>query len=264
MLVLLPLLLGCPKQTTEVVDPVAALLRRADEAWTARASVGLEAAEEPLDQAYALAPYDPEVLWRLVRHQVTVGLAEPTPRASLYAFAEGRSLGIACLDTEPLFARQRRDDLPAALGELRPEHDPCVAWTAMAWSRWIVAHGGAAASLDLPRAEALADRAAELGDPGLAALGRWSEGLLLLAAPSWAGGAPEQGLSTLQGLLDDADAVHLHVDRLRYGGDALSTTERRAALQALQSLDTSAPDHRTAYEAVAPSPAPSDQEEPIP
>jgi len=246
-LLLTACLLGCPKRGPVQTDPVAELLRQSDVAWERRGELGLEASEEPLDQAYVLEPRNPDVLWRLVRHQVTVGLSEESPRAALYAFAEGRSLGVACLDAVPMVAQARRVSWDDAIEQITPEQQPCVAWTALVWARWIAAHGGNAASLDLPRARLLADTSLTYSRDELSELGRWADGLLLATIPEWAGRSVPFGLSQLDRVRNRRrQEVHLHADRLLYAASALTADEIADALQELRSLDTSAADHAAA------------------
>lgn len=239
-------LLGCPKSGTVETDPLEVLLQRVDRAWADRATLGLEASEEPLDQAYGIAPRHPEVLWRLVRNQITLGLAESTPRAAAYAFAEGRSLGIACLDTVPAVAATRRTSWADALTQVPTSHRPCVAWTGLAWARWMAAMGGGASSLDLPRAQALAESAqSDSGD--LQALGLWADGLLYSTIPEWAGHSDAFGLSRLDRVRDHwpSDPV-VQADRLLFAGDAIPADQRSADLANLRALDTRAADHAAA------------------
>jgi len=264
------LLAGCPKRSTEESSPVAALLQQCDHAWERRGEAGLEASEEPLDAAFALAPNDPEVLWRLVRQQVTVGLAEETDRAALYAFAEGRSLGVKCLDAVPQVAAARKDSWETAMEELTAAQQPCVAWTALAWARWIAAHGGGSAALDIPNARLLADTSLTFDDDDLSTLGRWADGLMLTTIPNWAGRSVPFGLIQLDRVRNRRrDDLHLHADRLLFAGSELDADEQRVALQEIRTLDASAPDHaralqrvEAAYAAPAGAPALSDDEAP--
>jgi len=243
--------MGCPKRTTDDSSPVAALLQQTDQAFGRRGEVGIEASSEPLEQAYALAPNDPEVLWRLVRQQVIVGLAEPTDRAALYAFAEGRSLGIRCLDAVPQVAQARAESWELAMEALTPRQQPCVAWTSLAWARWIALHGGGAAALDLTRARLLADTSITFDDDGLSTLGRWADGLMLATIPDWAGRSVEFGLTQIDRVRNRRrDDLHTHADRLLVASEALSAEEIRSALQEIRTLDARAADHARALERV--------------
>ena len=243
--------LGCPKRVTTDTSPVAALLAQCDQAWERRGMAGIEASEEPLDQAYALDPDNPDVLWRLVRQQVTIGLAEETERASTYAFAEGRSLGVRCLDAVPRVAQARAQSWELAMEELTPAQEPCVAWTSIAWARWIAAHGGGASALDLPRARLLADTSITFDSDELSTLGRWADGLLLATIPDWAGRSPSFGKTQLDRVRNRRrDDLHVHADRLLLVRDELGAEDVRTSLEEIRTLDATAPDHARALERV--------------
>lgn len=234
---------ACAGRRQSGLDPLDALLAAADAAWEDRAQIGLEAALEPLQQAYGMAPDDPKVLWRLVRHHHAAGLVEETPRAALYAWAEARSLGIHCIEQEPRVASARRTrGWDAALQLTTEEQAPCVAWTSLVWARWIANFGADAAATDLPTARAFAGIAEGLDDESKA-LGGWASAILDASGPDWAGGNTAAGLQKFEGLLKERprDAV-LHVDRLQWCGGLLSESYRQKAEAELAALPAATPE----------------------
>jgi len=244
---------GCVRRQQTLEDPVAPLLLAADEAWAERDRVGLEAAEEPLQEAYGLDPHRPEVLWRLVRHQHALGWTEPTDRARLFAWAEGRSMGLDCLATDPEVdsLRLTRGWVAALAAVDTPATEPCVAWTAMVWSRWIALLGAGATAVDLPTVRALADRAAGAEAADRALNGRWSQALLDATAPRWAGGDPTEALATLEVLVQHHPSeLLLQVDRLRVTGDILTPPYRAKLLEELKRATPDTPEERAAIAAL--------------
>ncbi|MBT3222983.1 MAG: hypothetical protein HN348_28240, partial [Proteobacteria bacterium] len=173
------LLFGCPRRDSESgVTRTPAWVRDADRAWEERGD-SFEEAEDLLHQAYADNQRQTDVLWRLVRLQVAKGLAAEEKRQSQYAFAEGRSLGLQCLDLDPAF-QQRRVELgwPNALEVVQPERVHCLTWTTLAWVKWVQAHGAEAAALDIATLDELINAAnlvATDEDRGLLA---WAAGIL--------------------------------------------------------------------------------------
>ncbi len=243
---------GCLRRQQNVDDPVLPLLDAADEAWRERDRVGLEAAEEPLQEAYGLAPHRPEVLWRLVRLHHASGFTEPTDRARLFAWAEARSLGLDCLSTDPEVAAARQNrGWPEAIGQVEgEEEEACMAWTSLVWARWMAVMGTGAASVDLPVARALAGRSAALSDRQLAFLGSWSTALLDATAPQWAGGDRTEALADFELLVQQRPTeVLLQVDRLRWTEQALTPRYRQELTDALRGAKPDSPEARAAVDA---------------
>ncbi|NCG17490.1 MAG: hypothetical protein GWP91_00555 [Rhodobacterales bacterium] len=209
----------------------------ADRHWDARGEEGLELAESSLVDAWHRRGDQPEVIWRLVRLHVVRGLMESNRRAAVDRYAEARALGIRCLESSPAF-RQRRSEasLRAALPFLDASRMPCVAWTALAWSRWMVELGGEAAAMDLDELDALIAHASASEEPRQRSIALWSRGLVAASRPSWAGGDEEAALIELQRAVDRApQQLWRQVDLMRLvanpQGDEALIADIRAALQ---------------------------------
>jgi hypothetical protein len=91
-----------------------------------------------------------------------------------------------------------------------------VAWTALAWARWVGLVGPEAAALDRDAVLALGRWSRASGRQEVSGLGAWALGVVAGAAPSWGGdGAPDRALANLQhareagvgGLWIDADQL---------------------------------------------------------
>jgi len=243
---------GCLRRQQNVDDPVLPLLDAADEAWRERDRVGLEAAEEPLQEAYGLASHRPDVLWRLVRLHHATGFTEPTDRARLFAWAEARSLGLDCLGAEPEIAaaRQNRGWIEAIDLVQGDDEEACMAWTSLVWARWMAVMGTGAASVDLPVSRALAERSASLSDRQLAFLGSWATALLDATAPTWAGGDRTGALADFELLVQQRPTeVLLQVDRLRWTEPALTPGYRGELTEALRQAKPDSPEARAAQAA---------------
>lgn len=156
-------LTGCAARrhaADEVVDP---RLAEADRLWEARSQRGLE----PVDRAVTAGLRKPGAsdvpwLWRHARLLVERGTTEEaTPRVALDSYATARSQALDCLESLPGWqARRTSYGLESALELVDPAREPCVAWGAVAWARWVALFGADAAALDLPEIRLLAQRAA--------------------------------------------------------------------------------------------------------
>ena len=78
------------------------LLVRADAVWERRDVYGLEEVEAAIAQHVTRRGETPGNLWRLARVRVAQGLSEDSDRAALERFADGRALGMRCLDLSQL------------------------------------------------------------------------------------------------------------------------------------------------------------------
>lgn len=167
---------------------LARLLAAADAAWDDRLALGYDAAARPLLEAFAAAPDDPDVQWRLARWRLAEGLATDDPALARSSFAEARAVAVGCVERDPGFAaRKARGGWVSALTGLEPERVPCAAWGALAWSRWLERHGPEAASLDLPAIDALVDAGHAADDPAVRGIADWAGGLVDAIRPEWAG-----------------------------------------------------------------------------
>jgi hypothetical protein len=137
------------RRTGPSISDPAGLISRADVAWNDRTE-GFDTTGGILAEAYSLQPRNPDVLWRLVRMHVAEGISDSNRRRRIYAFAEARSLGLECLDADPVFA-QRRMELgwANALEGVHADRSQCLTWTVLAWARWMSEMGPSATALDL-------------------------------------------------------------------------------------------------------------------
>lgn len=191
---------GCPKRAEEVVDPIAPLLADADAAWEARGENGFDPVAAALDRAFATQPDNPNVLWRLVRLNIGLGLAAEEEQAALDAYATARAIGVQCLGAGAALQRQlpNADEAPV-LPRITAAEEPCVAWTALAWARWIAGFGARAAAVDVPAVQLLIDRAEPTDVEGVA---RWARGILLATMPPEDGGDPDAATQLLLGIAE--------------------------------------------------------------
>ncbi len=225
-LVILVALAGCPawRSRAEVEDPVDGLLRRADAAWAQRLDEGYQPARELLREAHGLGARDPRALWRLARLEVEQGMAAEGRDQARSAYGLARSVGMECLETDPVFAQRRVEvGWEGALEALDPSLATCQLWTTVAWVRWAELMGGEAASLDLPVVHLFVSRAAGPWEPAPTAwtvqsahLVPWSEGVLAATRPR----AEGQDLELARARLLDAAAtgageLMVHADLLR-------------------------------------------------
>ena len=132
-----------------------------------------------------------------------------------------------------------------------PTVDPCVAWTARVWSRWLAVLGPGAAAVDLPIARAFADRASDAKEEDLQVLAMWSTALLDATAPAWADGDPTGGLGALEVLIQrHPNALLLHVDRLRFTSAILTPHYRAELVEQLRSARPDTPEERAGVDAL--------------
>lgn len=189
---------GCAGRRVEVtVDPA---LVAADRAWDDRAATGYDPVERALTAGLRQTDSDvgaPDAPWRWRRARLFVerGIAaEATPQEALERYGEARSEAMRCLEAVPGWSVRREEaGLDAALTLVGPDQEPCVAWAALAWSRWIAVFGANAAALDVDEARVLAVHAA--AGPS-AEVGSWASALLDAVAPRAGGDAAgrESGL----------------------------------------------------------------------
>ena len=169
---------------TALPDP---LLVRADAMWDQRDVHGLDEVEAAIAQHVKRRGETPGNLWRLARVRVAEGLRADSDRAALEKYAEGRALGMRCLDLSPGFRQRRVDaDLRQALRFIEEVHVPCAAWATLGWARWVHIMGGDAASMDLDDLEGLARHVALVGEVPERSVGLWAQALTHLARPAWA------------------------------------------------------------------------------
>lgn len=174
-LVLLCLLVACPKRGPDPIDlAMQAALDAADRAWADRGVLGFEAVARALDGVPTERAAHPEVMWRRVRIQVGVGLAETEPAVARRAFARGRELGARCVTAGRRPVRSWEGQLP--IGTLAAGYAPCAAWLALAWTRWGGGHDPEAVTLDEPVIAALAQ--IDVEEPVHVRARAWAQALL--------------------------------------------------------------------------------------
>lgn len=212
------LLVACARAAPEL-GPVGPdpRLEQADALWERRGEVGLEAVQLALEEVYRDRPQDREVLWRLARLYVALGLVEPDPRASQFALAEARSLGMSCLELDPAFVQVRASPgLVDAVRLLDADDADCGAWTALAWARWMAVHGPAAAALDRRGLEALVRHLTPLAEgPALEAV-RYAGVLLEAMRPIRTGIDHAEARAALEAAVAEAPGdLHRRIDLVR-------------------------------------------------
>lgn len=225
-----------------VVDETDELLRIADNQWARRGELGLEVVESTLNEAYRERRDSPEVLWRLVRLHVARGMAEGDPRASQYAYAEARALGVGCLELDALFVQDRIErGWGGAVLRLDEDDVPCASWTAFAWARWIADHGPVAAALDLQAVAALIGRARALGDDDPQGVTAWAQAMLRTLRPTWEGGDPARGAELLTQVVQQRpEELYRRLDLIRLWalprGDLALARQQALAIEASPAL----------------------------
>jgi hypothetical protein len=226
-------LLACPKRGPDVEEQVQALLVRSDEAFAQRGEVGLEASAAPLREAFGLDAEHPGVGWRLGRQQIAEGLASSDPVAARAFFAEARSSTVRCLEADPTFVSRRTGQGWAeALATVTSQREPCAAWLALAWVRWTIELGPAAAALDLEAIDALLQATGEYSERDLRSVVRWAEALTFATRPEWAGQDVERAAEAFEDAIElEPDAVVRRVDRYRYL--SVDREEERAQITAM-------------------------------
>lgn len=144
-------------------DPGFPEARRGDELF-ARRGEDPDKLDEAIDiwqAALVTHPQSPSLLMRLSRAWTMRGMRDPERRPS--GLVVGREMGLRCMTSEPsvsvLVDTFGRLELRAIEQSSRTA---CLAWTSMAWSRWLLEHDVAGAAIDLSRVEALARRAVAL------------------------------------------------------------------------------------------------------
>lgn len=230
-------LVACPKRdgaTSKIPD----LIDLADERWEQRDVYGLDGVEEVLLEAWQEDAAHPEVLWRMARLGVSRGLLDPDPRSARYALAEARSLGMQCLDGDPVFQQRRLEvDWAEAIEVLPARRLGCAAWGGMAWTRWLSKHGAAAAALDIARLELMLDAVITEGSYEERSVGVWARGILEAARPEWSGGDPAEARALLERAVRlDARSLVRRLDLYRLstvpsGDGAAAAAERTALLE---------------------------------
>lgn len=243
---------GCPKgDRDEEQDPWRPHVATADEAWRRRGQDGFDPVVAALDEAFRTSPNEPEVLWRLARLHVALGLVAETPRDAIAEYAAARAIAIDCLDLDA-GALQRRADPEAVRNELSrigERRAGCLAYATVAWSRWFAEMGGAAAAIDLPMIDALLDRADALGapEPGLAP---WARGLLAATRPEGLGHDHERARALLERAIEaEPGDWTRRADLIVYVAAPDGDTERiRAQLAAMDERQPNTPEDRRAVE----------------
>jgi hypothetical protein len=251
-------LLACPKRGQGVEEQVQTLLARADEVYARRGEVGLEAAGAPLREAFGLDAQHPGVGWRLGRQQIAEGLAATEPVAARAAFAEARSSTMRCLEADPTFVSRRTGQgWTEALATVSAQRKPCAAWLALAWVRWSIELGPAAASLDLEAIDALLQATSEYKERDLRSVLRWAEGLTFASRPEWAGQDVERAAAAFDEAIElEPDALVRRVDRYRYlvpEAAVIAENEREEELAQIMAAPARTPEDQRAVSLLAES-----------
>jgi hypothetical protein len=235
------LLLACMHRDPEASGEARAASAASDAAWSRRAQLGLAPAGEPLLAALEEHPGAPGAAWRLVRWTHARGLAAEDPDEAKRLFGEAREAAIACLDQSPGFAAWHAAGDWARAADAAPEgRQPCAAWGALAWTRWVELQGPAAASLDFDAIEALIAAGARTpGDNGQE-VARWAAGRLAALRPPWAG----QDLAAARRDLEATVAANPEsvVRRIDLHTLALAEAERPASAAAIRALRPRVPE----------------------
>lgn len=212
------LLMACARAAPEL-GPVGPdpRIEAADALWENRGEGGLEPVQLALEEVYRDRPQDPEVLWRLTRLYVAIGLVEPDPRASQFALAEARAFGIACLELDPAFVQVRASPgMVDAVRLLEEDDADCGAWTALAWTRWMAVHGPAAAALDRRGLEALVDHILPLAEGEAVEAVRYADVLLRAMQPLRLGTDLAESRALIEGAIAERpDDLNRRVDLIR-------------------------------------------------
>jgi hypothetical protein len=199
------LLLSCAglQRREQRRDPGYSEARRGDELFLRRGEdpTRLDEAVDLWQAALAEHPMSPSLLLRLSRAWTLRGMREPDRQPS--GLLVGREMGLRCLRTEPTVSA-----LIESFGRLelraieQSSRAGCLAWTSMAWSRWLLARDVAGAAIDLVRVKALARRAVALRPDLNDGVPRHALGLALALPPEPLGpdleGAEEALTAALQ------------------------------------------------------------------
>ncbi|MCB9690395.1 MAG: hypothetical protein H6736_01140 [Alphaproteobacteria bacterium] len=208
-MLLLPLLLACPKSRVQKDEQLAAALAAIDAAWVVRATKGFQPVAEAVEAARAIAPEAPGLAWREVRLGVARGLMEPDATKRVRTFADARERGWECVLADPRVSALRLEvSLTEALAEVPEERRACASWAALAWMRWAADFGLAASALDETRVDALLEVPATAdGKPAW----RWA-GALASLWDERRDGEPGTALRALSRASDDPSEGAVWVD----------------------------------------------------
>lgn len=171
---------ACSGAAKKTVDPLAAALTKADEAWESRAAAGnVEVAEKAYAALLAKWSEEGRVLWRLSRVAWSRALITPLD-ASIWHEA-GREYAMRCLVATPTFGESvylmgdRLTD--ASLAEIPEQAAPCAVYAA-AHTVALTRRRGPGAALDLADVAPLLAVAERLSPGTEAALAAWTAGNL--------------------------------------------------------------------------------------
>lgn len=186
-------------------------------------------------EGLSVHPNSPSILLRLTRGHALRGMhTHPVGQDDLLTAKE---YGVQCMRTESSVA-----GLMLSYGRLEPHSiaqstkAACLAWTSMAWGRWLLAHGVAGAAIDLPQIEALARRAVALRKDAEGGLPLHALGLALAMPPEPLGPdfeAAEDALLQAQQLSPERRQVAVDLAVLVYGPQAQRATEFQTTLSAV-------------------------------
>ena len=161
------------------VDPLAAPLQQADQAWRDRGANGLQPVHTLLDPLLAAAPTDSRVLWRMSRLSWLRGFLATDPSEARTSWESGREYALTCLLTDPEVAAGFRENgwllADPALAAASPAQRPCLLWAA-ASGLALVESRGAGGALDAQAACAMVERASDLVGPSEPGLVEWEVG----------------------------------------------------------------------------------------
>lgn len=224
-------------------DPGYQDARQGDVFWLLRGeeSEQLDEAIQFWQDALREHPTSSSLLMRLSRAYTLRGMRNPDPHAE--DFLMGREMGLRCMKTEPnvsvlidTFGRLESRAIEVSSRAL------CLSWTAMAWSRWMLAHDVAGAGIDLGRVEALAQRAVTLRPNADRGLPRHALGVALALPPEPLGpdlAAAEQALLDAQKVAPDRLQIAVDLAVLVMGPQG-RVTEFSAILEDVVAQDITA------------------------
>lgn len=188
-LVLISLLgfgLGCGANKRDRANRAARIIQNGDAVFEQRTGLDdLNKALEWYSNGAEEFPNSPRPLSRLARAHVSRAYVFPEAEQDDYATA--REHGLRCLMLEDAFG-----GLVTAAGgsvtiravkTLDASRIGCIAWTSIAWSRWLDDRGVVGASIDLEATEALARQAVELNPTYAGGLPYAALGLALALPP---------------------------------------------------------------------------------
>ncbi len=150
------LLASCAKHRVDPDDAArAALMERADAAWTRRGADGLDAVDTLLLSAPSHWTQHPDLLWRRARVSVARGMVAEDPAQARRHHAQARALALGCVLVVPYGEGRGDDDVVLSLPGLRADRVPCAAYAAFAWARWADDRDGEVTALDSAAVDAL-------------------------------------------------------------------------------------------------------------